>query len=535
MKKYIFVFTLLFSLYGVNSYSEERGTCIEGNCTNGTGIFLFDDRAQYSGEFKNGKMEGTGVLSIPFNSKESNSEGVEQETIFTWPQGSKYTGQWKEGKRFGKGVFEWSDGAMYTGEWDNVRNGMGTFVWQDGVEYTGEWKNDRMHGKGVMTWPSGKRFEGFWENDIIVNKGSVTLDEEKKQVYENEENKIKECFDESGLGMLRVEKDVVNVRARPNTGGEKLAKVSKGEVIKVIDKKNGWLKISSRDCEAGWVAGWLFGGENLKSNNTCPGIEESRITQAKKLTVQRPVINLRDKPNIEGKVIKKAFSGQVIKVLKRQKSWLEVVDSSCSHGWVAAWLFEEYRKSEVKKIEKSPSTCPLFSEKSTGGNKIVLVKNTLINLRENPNLTATVKGTLKKGDELKILQVKKYWYEVVNKDCQRGWTASWLTTGAGKKKVKELEQTKAAIKKEVKSKSNKSDEGQIHRCLKTEEKKLGEIKTVRVNKPVINLRENPDTTSKVVKQLYINDELLILRSRENWYNVIDNSCKSGWVASWVVE
>jgi hypothetical protein len=45
-----------------------------------------------------------------------------------WPDGSKYTGEWKEDKAFGKGKLAHEDGDEYEGEWENdMANGYGTY------------------------------------------------------------------------------------------------------------------------------------------------------------------------------------------------------------------------------------------------------------------------------------------------------------------------------------------------------------------------------------------------------------------------
>lgn len=38
----------------------------------------------------------------------------------TWPDGSKYVGEYKIGKKNGKGMFNWADGSTYEGQfYDN--------------------------------------------------------------------------------------------------------------------------------------------------------------------------------------------------------------------------------------------------------------------------------------------------------------------------------------------------------------------------------------------------------------------------------
>ena len=34
-------------------------------------------------------------------------------------------------------------------------NGCGSFTWPDGRKFTGEWKNSKPHGRGKTEWPSG--------------------------------------------------------------------------------------------------------------------------------------------------------------------------------------------------------------------------------------------------------------------------------------------------------------------------------------------------------------------------------------------
>ena len=62
-------------------------------------------------------------------------------------------GEYKLGKKHGKGAYSWPDGSYYIGEWsENCIQGQGEYIWGDGRRYKGEWKNNKMHGFGVHTW-----------------------------------------------------------------------------------------------------------------------------------------------------------------------------------------------------------------------------------------------------------------------------------------------------------------------------------------------------------------------------------------------
>ena len=62
--------------------------------------------------------------------------------VYTWANGQKYDGYWKDGKRHGRGVHTWASGQKYDGEWkDGKEHGRGVFTWPDGSKQDAEWKD----------------------------------------------------------------------------------------------------------------------------------------------------------------------------------------------------------------------------------------------------------------------------------------------------------------------------------------------------------------------------------------------------------
>ena len=46
---------------------------------------------------------------------------------------NRYLGEFREGVRFGQGIFFYSDGSKYEGQWENnVKHGYGVFTFADG-------------------------------------------------------------------------------------------------------------------------------------------------------------------------------------------------------------------------------------------------------------------------------------------------------------------------------------------------------------------------------------------------------------------
>jgi hypothetical protein len=71
--------------------------CIEGNCENGEGKFLYKDNSLYEGKFENKKANGFGTCM--------------------YANGNVYRGEWKDHNFEGKGVLTYYTGTVYAGIW----------------------------------------------------------------------------------------------------------------------------------------------------------------------------------------------------------------------------------------------------------------------------------------------------------------------------------------------------------------------------------------------------------------------------------
>lgn len=66
-----------------------------------------------------------------------------------------------------RGPYELNNGAVYHGQWtqDGRREGRGTQIWPDGSKFTGMWKNDQGNGRGRLIHSDGDVYEGDWKDD----------------------------------------------------------------------------------------------------------------------------------------------------------------------------------------------------------------------------------------------------------------------------------------------------------------------------------------------------------------------------------
>jgi hypothetical protein len=87
---------------------------------------------------------------------------------------AEYRGDFRAGRKHGKGIKTWPSGDRYEGDFvDDRKEGMGKYLWgprgaSAGESYSGAYVNDQRHGEGVYAWPSGDRYSGPWANDAIT-------------------------------------------------------------------------------------------------------------------------------------------------------------------------------------------------------------------------------------------------------------------------------------------------------------------------------------------------------------------------------
>mmetsp|Transcript_3380 Transcript_3380/g.4413 ORF Transcript_3380/g.4413 Transcript_3380/m.4413 type:complete len:369 (+) Transcript_3380:127-1233(+) len=143
----------------------------EGNLKHGFGTQTYGNGCKYEGEWRHGKREGKGTFWV----KEKGRALRKQ-----------YAGDWVNDKREGNGVFLHADGGSYEGGWRaNKRHGQGRMKYANGEVYEGEWQDDLRSGYGILRLENGDQFEGHWLGDKKEGPGKYLYFSTLK-VYEGE-------------------------------------------------------------------------------------------------------------------------------------------------------------------------------------------------------------------------------------------------------------------------------------------------------------------------------------------------------------
>lgn len=103
--------------------------------------------------------------------------------------GNVYQGNWEHGVIVGYGEMTYANGDTYKGYWeDNRRHGDNEdniYTWKDGRKYVGAYKNDKRYGRGIFTnWADEETgyigtYNGESINDRFEGQGSFVFDDDK--------------------------------------------------------------------------------------------------------------------------------------------------------------------------------------------------------------------------------------------------------------------------------------------------------------------------------------------------------------------
>lgn len=113
--------------------------CNETECDtlNGSGACRYANGSRYEGDFRNGKRNGWGIL--------------------TFSSGGRHNGEFRDGKRDGYGVSTSADGSRFQGDFrDDKPNGYGMLVTSEGLTYIGKWIDGHFQQDPREAWTAIK-------------------------------------------------------------------------------------------------------------------------------------------------------------------------------------------------------------------------------------------------------------------------------------------------------------------------------------------------------------------------------------------
>jgi hypothetical protein len=161
--RWFYMFSVLSIALSMSATASGLSKCPDDDATSWHecfGTYVHPDGSTYTGEWRDNSFDGVGT--------------------HTWPTGAEYSGQWIKGAMQGHGRLAWTDGEQYVGEfWNNQYQGQGTLTFSYGDKYVGEFDAGLFHGRGIYTFLDGYEVRGYWQYDKL--QPSLTADEQLNQ------------------------------------------------------------------------------------------------------------------------------------------------------------------------------------------------------------------------------------------------------------------------------------------------------------------------------------------------------------------
>ncbi|HID29068.1 MAG TPA: hypothetical protein EYP19_03590, partial [Desulfobacterales bacterium] len=124
---------------------------------------------------------------------------------------------------------------------------------------------------------------------------------------------------------------------------------------------------------------------------------------AKRLSVASHKANVRSGPGTNHEILWTAGKYYPVDIIKQSGSWYRIRDFEGDAGWIHGSL--------LKKISA------------------VIVKGTIVNVREGPGTGSRVLFQAEKGVSFKLLKRQKKWLKVQHEDGEVGWVHESLVWG----------------------------------------------------------------------------------------------------------
>jgi len=404
MKNYLFpVIIAAFCLLPTIALGN-GGKCIEGDCVNGKGIYLYPDGSEYTGDFAGGVRSGQGTLTIV--------------------DGIKYVGQWAGDLPNGQGVKTLEDGMQYSGEFENgVMHGMGTLIMPDGNTLKIKWDNALPSQENwyTITTPENTRTVPVQEpqqssgqtevspEDLSAGQAppsrepvqAAALPEQAApQASEADAGAVKaeEPTEESSESQPVTEEKITSEAAAPapqaDTGAVQDKQPTEESSKSLLPEK---VKVKSEAAApAAKQAGPEPEGKYFKNPEPADNVEYASITAG---------ANIRAKASLKSDVLRTVPPGYPVVVLEKQPAWFLVEDYRGRKGWVYASLVSE------------PTT--------------VIIRVFKGNLRSGPSLKDKVIAQLDHGTIMTELERKGDWLKVSDSKELTGWLYRKVVWPAG--------------------------------------------------------------------------------------------------------
>ncbi len=307
-----------------------------------------------------------------------------------------------------------------------------------------------------------------------------------------------------------------NVRSGPGLGYDRYGALARGTKVYKLGQQGDWIKCKTPGGE-GWIRQDLLefdlkAGRQLAQQ--AGSSASSRGLESAKAYINGDRVRLRRGPSTESKIIALLSKGQVVHVFGEKGDWKQVTVQGGNSGWVAGWLLKyETDSGDEPAIEPLPDPPPDFpspeyQQPPTVSEKLYAwIDGSKVNVRNGPGTNHPVRLQLGQGQKVEVLGADGHWCHIKTPGGQTGWVAGWVISflPPGEEITTEQNGKKIAVK-------------------------VG-----WVARPEVNLRAGPGTNYPEIGELVFSTQVIITDKQGDWYKVLLDNGKTGWVAAWLID
>ncbi|RFB17645.1 N-acetylmuramoyl-L-alanine amidase [Bacillus sp. HNG] len=289
--------------------------------------------------------------------------------------------------------------------------------------------------------------------------------------------------------------DGLRFRSGPGTSFQVIGSLNKGNEAKFLEANENWSKISFNG-HNGWVSSQFITAKQSSGSTNSNSNSGSNSTTTKKTgTITASILNVRDQPNLQGRIIGKLKQNANVTITNEREVWLEIV-----FGGSSAWIHRDF-VAGISSTEEKPSQ-PAAPQTPTNQGKIGVVTASSLNVRDSSSLSGKVIGSLKQGNKVTIEEEVNNWSHITLSNGTNGWVASWYLD----------------IQLDTPT---------------TEEPSSGKT-AVKILYNGTNIRSGSSTSHSVVARGNEGDSFTMVAKEGDWYKINLPGNKIGYVAGWLV-
>ena len=308
----------------------------------------------------------------------------------------------------------------------------------------------------------------------------------------------------------------VHLRAGPSLNDRIKARVVEGQTLYITQRQGDWYRARVHGGTDGWIHTSLvkLPGESTATTGTArtATAATSQTSSTSKAYVAGSRVNLRAGPGTNERSRALLLEGQTLYVTGRQSGWYNVT----VHGGASGWIHSDYVKLEGADAPQQPATAatpspsPPPATASTARQVDDLrawIGEDRVNVRYGPGTDHGIKMKMSRGTEVEVLELTGHWCKIKDRGGNVGWVAGWVMNfkGPGEDTV-----------------------------ITAGDQQL-RVRTAWVARPVVKVRSGPGTHHSEIGETVLGTEVIILDREGDWYRVVLDNGKTGYMASWLLD